>query len=39
MKSCTLDLFLNKNSMKQVSGPENDPLGVIMGVKGQYGQE
>ncbi len=24
--------------MDQVSGPKKDPLGVILGVKGQYGQ-
>ncbi len=39
MKFCTLDLFLTRNQMEQVSDPEKDPLGVVLGVKGQYGQK
>jgi hypothetical protein len=39
MKFRTLDLFLTRNRMEQVLGPKNDPLGVILGVKGQYAQK
>jgi hypothetical protein len=36
---CTFDLFLSRNRMEQVLWPKNDPLRVILGVKGQYGQK
>jgi hypothetical protein len=39
MKFFTLDLFLTRNQMEQVLGPEKDPSEVILGVKGQYGQK
>jgi hypothetical protein len=39
MKFGTFGLFLTRNRMKKVVGLKNDPLKVIMGVKGQHGQK
>ncbi len=37
MKLATLGLLLTKNRMKNVLGTTNEPLGAILGVKGEYG--